>query len=357
MRDISSHNMAEYKNILIIKPSALGDIVHALPVLSSLRASFPNSRLSWLVRREFAPLLECAEGLDNIIIFDRKKMGRWYCSPGAFSSLWELRKLLRESRFDLVLDLQGLLRSALFAWMTGCPNRVGMREAREGANLFHTRIIARPAGTVHLLDYYHSILEAIGASRRLTECPLSAPQAAEDSILQKMQRHGLRPKQFLVLIASSAHVSKCWPPQRFAAAAEALHKRFGWDAAAVGTAGDKPAIKAIQSCCTVPVADLAGQTSIPELIALFRNSAAVISNDTGPGHIALASKSPTVLVFGPTNPLRLGPYRRPECIAAIEPDKRGCAVKSSNPAYRIELVPTDMVIEKILEQIPGVQRL
>ncbi|HOK96076.1 MAG TPA: glycosyltransferase family 9 protein [Anaerohalosphaeraceae bacterium] len=350
-------NRADYHNILIIKPSALGDIVHALPVLSSLRASFPKSRLSWLVRKEFAPLLECAEGLDNIITFDRKEMGRWYRNRRALMSLLELRNQLRAARFDLVLDLQGLLRSAIFAWMTGCPDRIGMREAREGAHLFHTRIIDRPAGTVHLLDYYHSILQAIGASVRLTECPLTVPPAAENSILQKMQLYGLRPKQFLVLIASSAHASKCWPPQHFAAAAESLHKRFGWDTAAVGTAGDKTAIEAIQSCCRIPVANLAGQTSIPELIALFRHSAAVISNDTGPGHIALAVKSPAVLVFGPTNPLRLGPYRRPECIAAIDPDKRGCAVKSSNPAYRIEHVPAEMVIEKILEQIPAVQRL
>ncbi|MCI0499157.1 MAG: glycosyltransferase family 9 protein [Planctomycetales bacterium] len=344
-------NTTRYRNILIIKPSALGDIVHALPVLSSLRASFPQARLTWMVRREFAPLLRCAEGLDNIILFDRKQISGWYRSVSGFAALCDARKQLKAGQFDLVLDLQGLLRSALFAWMTGCAERVGMKEARECANLFHTRVVDRPAGTVHLLDYYHAILEQVGAAERLTECALSVPQSDEDSSRQKLRHNGLGSKQFLVLVPGSAHASKCWPPQRFAAAAETLCGQFGWGAAAVGTAGDKPAIEAIRRYSSIPIADLAGQTSIPELIALFQLAGAVISNDTGPGHIALTTRTPTVLVFGPTNPLRLGPYRRPECIAAVEPDKRGYAVKSSNPAYCIGQVSEKMVCDKLLRQL------
>jgi lipopolysaccharide heptosyltransferase II len=344
-------NITQYRNILIIKPSALGDIAHTLPVLSSLRASYPQARLSWLVRREFAPLLQCAEGLNDILLFDRKNLSVWYRSLGGFAAFRDLCKQLKAGQFDLVLDLQGLFRSALFAWMTGCADRVGMKEAREFANLFHTRVVDRPAGSVHLLDYYHAVLKEIGAPVRLTECTLSAPPAAKGSIRKKLQQNGLRSKQFLVLVPSSAHASKCWPPQRFAAIAENFHKQRGWDTVAAGTAGDKPIIQTIRQHSKIPVLDFAGLTTIPELVALFEQAAAVISNDTGPGHIALATSTPTVLIFGLTNPLRLGPYHRPQCIAAIEPNKRGIAVKSSNPAWRIEHVPIEMVRDKILEQL------
>ena len=100
-----------------------------------------------------------------------------------------------------------------------------------------------------------------------------------------------------------------------------------------------------------PVIDLTGQTSIPELVALFQQAGAVISNDTGPGHIALATDAPGVIIFGNTNPRRLGPYRRPECIAAVNTEKRGKEIKDNNPAYRIENVTVEMVLEKLLSQL------
>jgi hypothetical protein len=109
---MSKSSVENRRNILIIKPSAMGDIALALPALASLRASFADARISWLVRAEFAPLLRCAQGLDEIIIFDRKLLGRWYKSPAALKSLLEFLKTLRSRKFDLVLDLQGLFRSA-----------------------------------------------------------------------------------------------------------------------------------------------------------------------------------------------------------------------------------------------------
>ena len=222
-------------NILIIKPSALGDIVHTLPVMSSLRTSFPQAKLTWLVRKEFAPLLECVEGLDKILLFDRKGMAKWFFHPKAFRCLCDFRKQLRESKFDLVLDFQGLFRSAVFAKMTGCANRIGMRDSREFARLFYTHRVDRPDNPIHFLDYYFEILKKIGVQRCLPASVLTAPAAAEDSIRQKLETLRLAPKKFLALIPSSAHSSKCWPTERFAKVADYFHRQYGWDAVVLGT--------------------------------------------------------------------------------------------------------------------------
>jgi len=341
----------DYTNILIIKPSALGDIVHALPVLSSLRAAFPQTKLTWLVRKEFAPLLECTEGLDEMLLFERKGMAKWFCCPKAFRSLYDFRKQLRGGQFDLVLDLQGLLRSAIFAKMTGCKNRVGMKEAREFSHLFYTHQVDRPTDSVHILDTYFAVLKDIGVQKCLPECKLTPPAAAQDSVRRKLEAAQLTPKQFIVLIPSSAHAYKCWPAEQFAKLAESFHQRYGWDAVVVGTQSDCSYAETIRANTASPVIDLTGQTSIPELVALFDQAGTVVSNDTGPGHIALATDTPAVVIFGNTNPLRLGPYQRPECIVAVDAEKRGGEIKDTNPSHQIKNVMVEMVLEKIELQL------
>ena len=341
----------EYKNILIIKPSALGDIVHALPVLPALRSSFPQARITWLVRREFAPLLECVDGLDEILLFDRKLLGHWYYKPTAFKALLAFMQNLRRNQYDLVLDLQGLFRTALFGRITGCAKRIGMADSRELASLFYSHKVPCPADSMHVLDYYHALIKKVGIETRPTADPFyKVPNEATVSIGRKLEQSNII-KDYAVLVPSSAHSSKCWPAERFAKLAEHLNHQFELNVVAIGTEKDGTIIEAIKNHCGVPIVDLAGKTTIIELIALLQQAKAVVSNDTGPGHIATAMHVPTVLIFGHTNPMRVGPYQRPECIAAIEPNDRPTTIESSNPAHRIEHVPFEMVLKKITAQL------
>jgi len=341
-------NPEKYRNILIIKPSALGDIVHALPVLGALRAAFPEAKLTWLVRKEFAELLECTTGLDEILLFDRKGMGNWFYSPKGFRIFRDFAKKLKAGRYDLVLDLQGLCRSAIFAKMTGCSRRVGMTEARELAHLFYTEQVDRPTDSVHILDTYFAVLKTIGVDNPVPECPLKAPATAQEAIGQKMQQHALTPGEFVVLIPGSAHPYKCWPTERFAQLAERFHQQRDWPAVVVGTQSEQHYAETIKSAVSSPIIDFTGQTRIPELVALIEQAGAIVSNDTGPGHIAAATPTPTVILFGNTNPLRLGPYRRPECIVAIDSDSRGSEIKDTDPNHKIENITVDMTYEKII---------
>ncbi len=330
----------------------MGDIVHAMPVLASLRASFPDARISWLVRKEFSPLLECVSGLDEIVLFDRGLLGKWYCSPAAFKALRNFMRRLKNSRYDLVLDLQGLFRTSFFGLMTGCAKRIGMADCREFAGLFYAHRVRRPEDSMHLLDYYRALLATAGIDSAVaTESFMNAPEEAKASVRRKLEQAGIPNKDHFVLVPSSAHSSKCWPADRFVKLAEAVHQEFGFAIVVIGTKKDRSVIDAIKTHCAVPVIDLADKTTIFELIALLQTAKGVVSNDTGPGHIAAAMHVPTVLIFGHTNPMRVGPYRRPECVAAVEPDKRPATIESSDPRHLIENVPLELVLNKINAQL------
>ncbi|MHC5082780.1 MAG: glycosyltransferase family 9 protein [Planctomycetota bacterium] len=343
--------MSDFKNILIIKPSALGDIVHALPVVSCLRQSFPAAKLTWLVRTEFAPLLNCVQGLDEVLLFDRKEMGKWYYSPKAFGGLRDFHRKLKNTHYDLVLDLQGLFRTGLFARMTGAPVRIGMSEAREGGTFFYTHKVKKPDHSIHVLDYYHAVLQEIGIEGFSPEVHLDPPAKDKEAVRQLLSEKELNGKSYAVLIPSSAHASKCWPAEKFASIAGRLHEQLNAEIIAVGTGKDKPIVADIQQHSNIPIIDLTGATSIPQLVALLSQAKAVISNDTGPGYIAEAAGAPTVIIYGHTNPMRLIPYQRPECMAAVDPDKRGTTISSDNPAFAIDKVTLEMVMEKLNAQL------
>lgn len=339
------------KNILIIKPSALGDVALALGTLPSLRASFPEARISWFVRKEFAPLIEGDPDLDEVIIFERKFLGKWWYDPKAFWALVTLIRHLYTCRFDIVFDLQGLFRTALFGWFSGSKKRFGMSTARECATLLYTDRIPGDAGKFHLIDHYQKILTAAGASVQSTEVKLGVSAEADKSVQKLLSSSGVSARGYAVLVPGATRHYKCWPVERFALLSEKIVSQYALDIIAVGTASDKSIIEKLQCLSNVPIVDFSGRTNISELVALLKNTKLVVSNDTGPGQIAAAMRVPLVMIFGVTNPARVGPYKRPDMVAAVDPFERGQAIESSNPAHQIEAVTLDMVFDKVKHQL------
>ena len=154
-----------FTNILIIKPSAIGDIVMSLPALAALRKGFPDAKITWLVRSEYAPLLRNHPDLNEIILFDRKLLAKWWCSPQSFKALVALLGQLRGEHFDAVIDLQGLLRTGLFGWISGAKHRFGMKGAREGASLFYNHKVKHDLSCVHVVDFYLKVVESVTGQR------------------------------------------------------------------------------------------------------------------------------------------------------------------------------------------------
>lgn len=340
-----------YRNILLIKPSSLGDIVMALPALSSLRRSFPEARISWLVRPEFAPILSGHPHLDEIILFDRKGLARAWHDAHSFRELTGLISRLRRARFDAVLDLQGLFRTASLAWLSGCRRRVGPIWRHEMAHYFYTTKIPPRVEWVHVIDYYARLIEAMGAQDRRVEFVLPEKSAAAISVQNLLSQQRIDLNRYAVIIPGSAQISKCWPADRFAALADRLVSAHGLAVVATGGKSESPMIEQIQSLAKHPIANLAGTTSLPELVEVLRGARLVVSNDTGPGHIAGALGRPLVMMFSWSNPRRVGPYGRPECIVARDVASRGLAIKSRDPRHAIQHITFDEVYAKVVEQL------
>ncbi|NIA16998.1 MAG: hypothetical protein GWO86_01490 [Planctomycetes bacterium] len=338
------------KNILIIKPSALGDIVLALPAVCSLAESFSGAKISWFVRPEYAPLLKNHPCVHEIIYFDRKNLGKWWYNPKAFKKLCLLIKRLRDGRFDIAFDFQGLFRSALFGFFSGAARRFGMADAREFAHVFYTDTIPQNEKSVHLVDYFLQIASAAGADVGEVKFKLSPSDSALKQVDELLERHKVDKKNYVVLVPGSTVETKCWPARSFAALADKISLKFGSTIIATGVAAEKENVELLKKEAKIQIVDLLGVTDIPQLVALLSKARMVISNDTGPAHIASALGVAMVLIFGHTNPGRVGPYGRSEAVAAVEAGSRGTAVQSREPQHKIANVSVDEVFEKVCEQ-------
>jgi len=341
----------DLKNILIIKPSSLGDIILALPALTALRKSFPDAKINWLIRPEFAPILENHPHLTEIIHFDRKFLGKAWFHPGAAGSLLSLIKRLRRAEFDAVIDFQGLFRTASLAWLSGCKKRFGIANAREFAPLFYTHKITQTKDCIHLVDFYLKIIKAAGASELDVQFVLPQHPEAAHAVGGLLENHYVSPDNYVVFIPGSAHDDKRWPVERFAELAERISSHHKLPVVATGDAGESVLAEKLKDLSKVPVANIAGKTSLSELVVLLKNARLVVSNDTGPGHIAAALGTPLVLMYSWSNPARIAPYKRIECLVAREPFTRGHKIKSRDPKHNVDTITVDEVYKKVCEQL------
>ena len=344
--------MAEQpKNILIIKPSALGDIVLALPALAALRRSFPQARISWLVRPEFADLLCGQPDLNELIFFDRRLLGKWWYQPKALTKLIQFCNMLRGGRFDLVFDFQGLFRTGFFGWMTGCKRRFGMAGAREFACMFYTDKVRQDSTCIHLVDYYLKMVASAGAQQGGIGFKLPQDSKADEQVKKLLISKKVNTENYVVLVPGAAQPEKRWPVERFAQLADKIADKFGMSVVATSSESERASVDVLLASAKAYVVNLAGRTTIRELISLLKGASLIISNDTGPGHIAAALGVPVVMIFGPTNPARVCPYKKPDCVVAIEPDSRGLKADSYDPRHSINQITFEQVFEKVCEQI------
>lgn len=341
-------------NILIIKPSALGDIVLTLPALNALRTLLPRATISWLVQPEFAPLLEGHPQLDRIISFDRHRLAGTWRNIHSLQALLHLRRDLRARQFDCVLDFQGLLRSALLGYFTGTTLRIGMANAREGAHWLYSRTIHQDIDNLHLVDFNLKLVQSLSAEPLpRVQFVFPRPPEAQAWAQALFERRALARCRYVIFVAGSAQGDKCWPAERFADLADRLQDAFGLSIVAVGSAGEGETVDQIGRQSRCPVLSLAGQTTLPQLVALMDSAALVVANDTGPGHVAAGLGVPLVMLYSWSNPARIYPYGRPECMVAVDPFGRGRQIKSRDPRHNVRNLSVDEVFERASEQLDG----
>ncbi len=332
------------ERICIIKPSSLGDVVHALPVLSALKRRWPDASIAWVINSGLRSLVDGHPDLDLVIPFDRKQIK---ASPRGLAQMARFLGGLRQHQFDLTIDLQGLFRSGLMAWATGARYRVGLAEAREGATTFYTHRVHSDGKSVHAVDRLLQVAEALGAKTDPPEFHVSISD--ED---RRWARETLaetrRPR--LVLNVGARWLTKRWPPAHFAEVARRAVAERGAGLIAVGAPEDRPLVDAlIAALGGLPCLDLCGATSLPRLAAIAAEADVFLSNDTGPLHLAAATQTRVVGVYTCTSPDRTGPYGlnaiavrscvwcapsyvktcdRLECMSELTPDRVWPAVDS-----------------------------
>jgi heptosyltransferase-1 len=293
--------------ILIIKPSAIGDVVHALPVLNLLRKKWPGSHISWLVTPGCAGLLDGHPQLDEVIRFDRRRLGNSWRDLAAAVALHDLGRNLRSKKFDLVIDLQGLLRSGMLGFRTGAAVRVGSAGDREFGWMFQTHL-APVDRTGHAVDRYLAVADYLGLGR----LPVQFVFPTDDA--DRAAAAPLLPAgPFAVLLPGTNWATKRWPVEKFAALVKPLRDRFGLATVVAGSAGDSQLAAVIAGA-----GDLTGKTPLRQLVAVLEKASLVIANDTGPMHIAAALGRPLVAVYGPTDPAQTGPYGRADSVVRLD---------------------------------------
>jgi len=209
---------------------------------------------------------------------------------------------------------------------------------------------------VHVVDYYLKLVEAMGASDLRPEFILPEKPVAAGAAHVLLSQHRIDADRYAVIIPGSAQTSKCWPAERFAALADRLASEHGLAVVATGSKSESAMIEKIRSLAKHPPANLASQTPLPELVEVLRRARLVVSNDTGPGHVAGALGRPLVMMFSWSNPLRVGPYGRPQCIVARDIEQRGLANRSRDPRHAIRHLALDEVYAKAVEQLQAAGR-
>jgi lipopolysaccharide heptosyltransferase I len=362
-----------FDRILLIKPSAVGDVIHTLPVLVKLRARYPKARIDWLLNPAIAELIRHHPALSNAVLFDRQGFARCWRSLSAAAGLGRLLAAIRKPQYDLVIDLHGQFRSALLAVATGAPTRIGFDRprkgprspaerqlvpeaylhgwtgAREGAWLAYTHRIAIPTLDMHAVDRYLWLGPMLGLDSGPVEFQVPVPPSAEARVEDILQGKGATGRPLAVLFPGTIWETKHWHAEGFAQVAQHLLRTGRWVVLA-GSTAERQRCQAVANLCP-GVIDLSGQTNLTDLAALVRRASICVTNDSGSMHLAVALDRPVVSVFGPTDPIWIGPYGRLDAVVRAELPCAPCYLRKIRRCPHEHACMTQVRAETVIDRM------
>ncbi len=293
---IVSIDTQRIKKILIIKPSAFGDIVHTLPFLNAVKARYPHAQIDWVVAHGLHTFLEGHPMLDRLWIIRKdqwKKLKYW---KNTIKEICGLAKGLKSEKYDVAIDLSGILRSGLITMASGADIKLGFEESDEGSSFFYTHKI-RGGMENHAVDRYLKLAHALGSAIDDAAYPF-APFDPCPEVCKTL------PSRYVVISPSAGKPANQWPAEKFGELAAMLPLP-----SVVISSSTDAAIADRAVCCSKGNAiSIAGKTTLKELIPVIQGASCFITNDTGPMHVAAALDVPVFAIFGPANPIRTGPY-------------------------------------------------
>lgn len=332
-------------NILIVKLSALGDVIHALPVSAALKHRYPEAHLTWVVEPPAYDIVKHNPLVDEIIVFEKKKFKSW---SGLCREYPPFKKLLARRKYDLSIDLQGLFKSAAVIWAAGAKKKVGYCDMREGANLLSKAVIG-PHAQGHIVDRYLDTLMNLPGDNGPIYFPWQFNAAEKARVKEMMATEGLNPDtKYVALAVGTNWGNKCWSPESFARLADLLHEE-GLEVVLLGFgAKDEARAEAImEQAKEVPV-NFVSRTSLGETAVLIKGARAVVGGDTGNLHLAAALETPVMMLMGPTNPERNGPYKQLDHVITAGRSCDGCwQRKCPKQLDCLSTITPEAVLEKL----------
>jgi len=338
----------DFRKILLIKLSAVGDVVHTIPVLNKLRRRYPMAQLDWLVTPAIAELLRHHPATTRIIEFEREAWSTpWRLAP--FASYGRLAAKLRAASYDLVVDMHGQFRTAALTLATGAPARIGFdrprarvwdasprkfpeqarkhawQGAREGSWLAYTHHIPVPTLDLHAVDRYLNVGPILGLDSEPADFSFPIPQSAVSRVEALLAEHGADRAEIVIMAPGTIWETKHWGTEKFAEMAGHFLSK-GLAVILIGSRRERVVCEEVAALAPGAI-DLAGMTSLSELAALIRRSAISVTNDSGPMHLAVALDRPVVSIFGPTDPVWIGPYRRADAVLHADLECSPCYLR------------------------------
>ncbi len=377
--DIASLRDREFRRILLIKLSAVGDVVHTFPVANGLRRRYPAARIDWVVKPAIAELVCHHPAIDNVVLYaDHAASHPWRSGWAAVAAARRLVSELRSAGYELVIDLQGQLRTALLTLATGAPLRIGFdrprnevwraserrlpslarrhawQGAREGSWLAYTHRLSIPTLDMHAVDRYLRFGSMLGIEEDAVDFSFAIP----DSSVVRVDRllgealGGLDVRRLAVIAPGTVWETKHWSSEGFAAVARHLMRR-NLAVVLVGSNGERATCQQVAAAAPGAVS-LAGLTTLSELAAIMHRAAICITNDSGPMHLAVALGRPVVSIFGPTDPLWIGPYRRPGAVLSASLSCSPCYLRRLSRCPNQHACMRGISAESVIDRIETV---
>jgi heptosyltransferase I len=343
------------RSILLIKLSAIGDVVHTLPLLEVLRKSFPTARIDWLVEEEARPIIEGHKDVDHVIVSHRKSWQKKLFSPGqGLAVLREIKGFVQTTRthhYDLVIDLHGLFKSGILTGLARGRRKIGFTGGKEGSLLFLTDRPYPFDYNRHALDRYLQAAQYLGCNTNSWKGNIPLRQGDKGRIDRLLTEHFGPSETFVAINPMARWITKLWDEDRFTSLAERLQEAFSCKVLFTGSPADRPLIDRMIQHLTSPPLNLAGCTTLRELAYLYTRCRLIISTDTGPMHIAAAMGVPVVALFGPTAPWRTGPYGKGHTVIQERLECSPCFKKSCPHRTCMKSITVDKVFEAVKQHL------
>jgi heptosyltransferase I len=314
-------------NILIVKLSAIGDVIHTLPSLAELRRLYPDAHITWVIEEVAADLIKNHPYLDEVLVSRRKKWIkdiRGLRFDPAIREIKEYIKTLRQRRYDLVIDFHGLFKSSMMVFLSRSKRKLGYDSWQELSGLFLNEKIPEDMNK-HAVDRYLDFPRYLGAKIDHAEFILPPDKEAQAKVKILLDKYHLEDKKFIAVNPIALWETKLWSNEKFAHLARLINDNLQMKVVITGS--DKETLDKMTSSTNKEIINLGGQTSIPELACLYKKARIVISTDSGPMHLAAAVGTPVIALFGPTDPARTGPYGPGHTIIRTELACSPCLLK------------------------------